>query len=268
MDSKEIYETIEKQFTAWAKNTGAENFILGISGGKDSTVVAMLLASIFGKEHVHGVMLPSGVQSDIQDSEDVIRILGINRHIINIGTAVNDIIAQIPDASYDTKTNLPARIRMASIFAIGQTVNARMINTCNLSEDTVGYATIFGDCAGCFAPIQELTVTEVIELGKWIIENKLEYLWDMESMKNGKHPDAERLMALVNKTPVDGLQPLTDEEKLGFTYAALDGFIRKNEGSDEFKAKIRSIYKKNLFKLEIVNMPKVHFGIKNFVTEG
>lgn len=268
-DPAAAYETIKTQFTKWADETYAENFVLGVSGGKDSTVVAMLLASIFGKDKVHGVMLPAGVQSDIQDSEDVIRILGIHRHIINIGEAQNAILSQIENASYDTKTNLPARLRMSTIFAVGQTVNARMINTCNLSEDMVGYATIFGDCAGCFAPIQNLTVSEVVALGDWMVENKLEFLWDDDSVKSAEHPDATRLHNLIHKTPIDGLQPLSDEDKLGFTYASLDAFIRKNEGTEEFKAKIRNIYNKNKFKLEIVNMPKVVFDdMKNFVIEG
>lgn len=266
---EDAYNNIKNSITKWAKKTGAVNFVVGISGGKDSTVVAMLLASIFGPEHVYGVMLPSGVQSDIQDSEDVIRILGINRMLVNIGDAQVSILNQLDNVSYDCRTNLPARLRMSTLFAVGQCVNGRVINTCNLSEDVCGYATLFGDNAGTYAPIQGLTVTEIRKLGKWLIQNKINFMWDrgtMLDMADGKeHPDMTRLSELVYKTPVDGLQPLTDEEKLGFTYADLDKFIREDIGSDEFKAKIRDIYKKNKFKLDIVQLEQPKWNYPNHV---
>lgn len=249
------YNIIELHMRNWARQTNTNKFILGISGGKDSTVVAMLLASIFGPENVYGVLLPCGEQKDISDSFDVASILKIHSNIINIGDAFDSIINQVPKATYDTKTNLPARLRMAAIFALGQTVNAKMINTCNLSEDMVGYATLFGDCSGCYAPIQNLTVTEIRWLGKWIIDNKLKL----------EGADRERMIGLIDKVPVDGLQPLSDEEKLGFTYDELDAFIRLNKGTDEFKAKIREIYQKNKFKLDIVNLQRPYFPYNNFV---
>ena len=295
------FANIETHMKTWAWQTNAKNFVVGISGGKDSTVVAMLLCAIFGKERVYGVMMPQDHQCDIQDSIDVCNILGIRHTTVDIGDSVSVITAQIwekrndKNGIYPTKDmeiNLPARIRMATLHAIGQCVDGRVINTSNLSEDMVGYATQFGDNAGAYAPLQGLTVTEVMALGNYVADmmfGKVEYV----KSKDGKGilvtGDGEpivvegntkitglytikevrgRLHTLIHKTPVDGLQSLTDEQRLGFTYADLDKFIRLNEGSDEFKAMIREKYKKNKFKLEIVQMPQPDFSyLNNFVKD-
>ena len=257
------FANIETHMKMWAELTNAKNFVVGISGGKDSTVVAMLLCAIFGKERVYGVMMPQGVQSDIQDSIDVCDILGIHRTIVNIDNSVDALTSQIwqnrSDSgiypSKDMEINLPARIRMSTLHAIGQCVDGRVINTSNLSEDMVGYATQFGDNAGAYAPLQGLTVTEVKELGKYLI--------DVLGISV-----ATLMTSLIDKTPVDGLQAQSDEERLGFTYADLDKFIRLNEGSDEFKEMIRKKYKQNKFKLEIVQMPQPDFSyLPNFVKD-
>lgn len=276
--AKSLYITIKRYMSCWARETNAKNFVVGISGGKDSTVVAMLLCAIFGKERVYGVMMPQGEQSDIQDSIDVCNILGIHQTTVNIGGSVSAITDEIyknrsKSGIYLTKDmdiNLPARIRMATLHAIGQCVDGRVINTSNLSEDMVGYATQFGDNAGAYAPIQGLTVTEVRELGKYLIdvldidENKMYSPQNIVDCASDRY----KLQTLIYKTPVDGLQSQTDEERLGFTYADLDRFIRFNEGSDEFKAMIREKYKKNKFKLEIVQMPQPDFSyLNNFVKE-
>lgn len=283
------FANIETHMKMWAEQTNAKNFVVGISGGKDSTVVAMLLCAIFGKERVYGVMMPQDYQNDIMDSIDVCRILGIRHTTVNVGDSVSTITSQIwekrndENGIYPTKDmeiNLPARIRMSTLHAIGQCVDGRVINTSNLSEDMVGYATQFGDNAGAYAPLQGLTVTEVIQLG--------DYLAEIMDLNDGKHytsvkqtiPGAskplipkpimgeERIIELIHKTPVDGLQAQTDEERLGFTYADLDKFIRFNEGSDEFKALIRKKYTQNKFKLEIVQMPQPDFSyLPNFVKD-
>ena len=294
------FANIETHMKMWAELTNAKNFVVGISGGKDSTVVAMLLCAIFGKERVYGVMMPQGEQSDIQDSMDVCSILGIHPITIDVGESVASITSQIwyhrsESGIYPTKDmeiNLPARIRMSTLHAIGQCVNGRVINTSNLSEDMVGYATQFGDNAGAYAPLQGLTVTEVMALGDYVADmmfGKVEYV----KSKDGKGilvtGDGEpivvggntkiaglytvkevrgRLHTLIHKTPVDGLQSQTDEERLGFTYADLDKFIRLDEGTDEFKALIRKKFKQNKFKLEIVQMPQPDFSyLPNFVKD-
>ena len=275
------FANIETHMKTWAWQTNAQNFVVGISGGKDSTVVAMLLCAIFGKERVYGVMMPQGEQSDIQDSIDVCSILGIRSTTVNVGGSVAAITDEIyknrsKSGIYPTKDmdiNLPARIRMATLHAIGQCVDGRVINTSNLSEDMVGYATQFGDNAGAYAPLQGLTVTEVKELGKYLID-----VLGLDKTYNPFTPILltetqckemsykKRLIELIDKTPVDGLQAQSDEERLGFTYADLDKFIRLDEGSVEFKEMIRKKYKQNKFKLEIVQMPQPDFSyLPNFV---
>ena len=166
--------------------------------------------------------------------------------------------------------NLPARIRMSTLHAIGQCVDGRVINTSNLSEDMVGYATQFGDNAGSYAPLQGLTVTEVKALGIYLIDvvDIDENRWYRPQNIIDCSSDRYTLRHLINKTPVDGLQAQTDEERLGFTYAALDKFIRFNEGSDEFKSLIKKKYQQNKFKLEIVQMPQPDFSyLPNFVKD-
>ena len=273
------FANIETHMKTWAWQTNAKNFVVGISGGKDSTVVAMLLCAIFGKERVYGVMMPQGEQSDIQDSIDVCSILGIRHTTVNVGGSVAAITDEIyknrsKSGIYPTKDmdiNLPARIRMSTLHAIGQCVNGRVINTSNLSEDMVGYATQFGDNAGAYAPLQGLTVTEVKELGKYLIE--VLGVEDKEYSAPALNryvsiPNKKRLIELIDKTPVDGLQEQTDEERLGFTYADLDKFIRLDEGSYDFKEMIRKKYKQNKFKLEIVQMPQPDFSyLPNFVKD-
>ena len=263
------FANIETHMKMWAEQTNAKNFVVGISGGKDSTVVAMLLCVIFGRERVYGVMMPQGEQSDIEDSIDVCNILGIHQTTVDIVDSVNAITYRIWNErkntgiypTEDMEINLPARIRMSVLHAVGQCVDGRVVNTSNLSEDMVGYATQFGDNAGAYAPLQGLTVTEVKELGKYLI--KVLSIEDTDM-----YIPITRLIELIDKTPVDGLQAQSDEERLGFTYANLDKFIRLNEGSDEFKEIIRKKYKQNKFKLEIVQMPQPDFSyLPNFVKD-
>ena len=275
------FANIETHMKMWAEQTNAKNFVVGISGGKDSTVVAMLLCAIFGKERVYGVMMPQDYQNDLIDSIDVCQILGIHYTSVNIGDSVSAITSQVWDKrkesgiypTKDMEINLPARIRMSTLHAIGQCVDGRVINTSNLSEDMVGYATQFGDNAGAYAPLQGLTVTEVKELGKYLIKmlfGEFDELSDEDVIcKNYKERSyVKRLIELVDKTPVDGLQEQTDEERLGFTYADLDKFIRLDEGSYDFKEMIRKKYKQNKFKLEIVQMPQPDFSyLPNFVKD-
>lgn len=278
------YATIETHLKTWAAITNADKFVIGISGGKDSTVVAALLVSIFGKERVHGVLMPQGTQSDIHDSFDVVKILGISHSTINIGESVSAITKQIWDRrtmdnvypSMDMEINLPARIRMSVLHAVGQCISGRVINTSNLSEDMVGYATQFGDNAGAYAPIQGLTVTEVKQLGKYVASLLLDRgkLGDvavkerMPDMSWQTYPvdGYKRLIELIDKTPADGLQAQTDEERLGITYKQIDDFIRLNKGDDDIKIKILQKYNANKFKLEIVQMPQPDFSyLPNFV---
>lgn len=237
---KWAYEQISTQWDAWIDKNGIskdQKWVVAISGGKDSTVVAALAVKKFGRFNVIGVTLPCDGQKDFSDSLKVLEFLGIKHVSIDIGDSVHSILNGIEnnsiDVSYDTKTNLPARVRMATTFAVAQSVGGMVLNTCNLTESILGYCTLFGDDCGSYAPIKELTVTEVIALGDWLGIPK----------------------ALTHKTPIDGLQPLTDEEKLGMKYSEVDETIRNGGDQYGIREKIRDMYKKNNFKNVIVNVP-------------
>ena len=206
--------------------------VVGISGGKDSSVVAALCVEALGKDRVIGVLMPNGEQSDIEYSKMLVDFLDITRITCNIEGAVNEVLESfegVVSPTPQTTTNLPARIRMATLYAISQSVNGRVANTCNLSENWVGYCSKFGDAAGDFSPLENLTVTEVKAIGR----------------------ELGLPSELVDKIPTDGLCGKTDEDNLGFTYAELDAYIRDGiEPSEEVKAKIDSMHEKNLFKLQ------------------
>lgn len=208
------------------------NAVVGISGGKDSSVVAALCVEALGKDKVIGVLMPQGNQPDIDYSRMLCEHLGIRNYTIDIYAACRSIKEGVEDSigswSEQSNTNLPARIRMATLYAVSQTVNGRVANTCNFSEDYVGYATRYGDGAGDFSPLGQLTVTEVKAIGREL-----------------GLPDV-----LIDKVPTDGLCGKTDEENLGFSYDVLDKYITTGEiENQEVKEKIDSMHKKNLFKL-------------------
>ena len=209
--------------------------VVGISGGKDSSVVAALCVKALGKDRVIGVLMPNGEQRDIDMARKLVDFLDIMNFEVNIKDAVDGVLRNLPMNAYDvseqTITNLPARIRMATLYAISQSMYGRVANTCNLSEDWVGYATKYGDAAGDFSPLSQLTVTEVKAIGR----------------------ELGLPSELVDKTPTDGLCGKTDEDNLGSTYAELDTYIRDGiEPSKEVKAKIDSMHEKNLFKLQLM----------------
>lgn len=208
--------------------------VIGISGGKDSSVVAALCAEALGRDRVVGVMMPNGEQPDIDDSIHLITTLEIRYVCVNIHGAVQSLLEQVGfnmDVLEQTKVNLPARIRMATLYAVAQSLpsGGRVANTCNRSEDYVGYSTKFGDSAGDFSPLSNLMVDEVIQIGHEL--GLPEYL--------------------VDKTPSDGLCGKSDEENLGFTYAQLDEYITTGtSGDQEIDTKIQWLHDKNLHKLQ------------------
>lgn len=236
---------IKDYFEAAPEGTKA---ILGMSGGKDSTVSAALLCKALGADRVIGVSMPQGGQS-LNDADKICEHLGMKMYTVNVGEACEGLLHGIEAAGEELSKasvqNIPPRVRMTTLYAIGQTHNARVVNTCNLSEDYIGYATKFGDGAGDFSLLANLTVTEVLAIGDCL---DLPYEW-------------------VHKTPDDGLpHSCPDEEKIGFTYAELDiyirtgvapeGYVHGNEAEGLKKDKIDRMHRNNLHKL----LPMPAFG--------
>lgn len=242
-NAKEVKDQVVQWIRDWFEENGPGcNAVLGVSGGKDSSIVAALCVEALGKDRVIGVTMPNGVQKDISDSMLLINHLGIRHCNVNIGDtyqalmgAVREQLATIgTEVSDQTVINMPPRLRMTAVYAVSQSLNGRVANTCNLSEDWVGYSTRYGDAAGDFAPLGGLTVQEVLAVG----------------MELGLPKE------LVYKTPSDGLCGKTDEDSLGFTYAVLDKYIRTGVCDDpDTKARIDRKHKLNLFKMK----PIPHF---------
>ena len=239
---------VTKDCILWIKNWFEKNgpgcnAVIGISGGKDSTIVAKLCVEALGADRVIGVMMPNGVQKDISDSIKVCKLLGIKNYTINIENSVNTILKEMNESGIEiteqTRTNLPARIRMSTLYAVSQSNNGRVSNNCNKSEDIMGYSTRYGDAAGDFSPLSGLTTVEIVAIGDYL----------------GLPYD------LVHKTPIDGLNTnadgsyVTDEQSMGVSYDDIHKYVRmRNELSQETIDYISGREKKNLFKLQL--MPK------------
>ena len=244
-NAKEVKNRGVQWIRDWFEANGKGcNAVIGISGGKDSSIVAGLCVEALGKDRVIGVTMPNGVQKDIADSMKLINHLGIKHCCVNIGETYNALMAEVKkelgtldkDIANQTVINMPPRLRMTALYAISQSMSGRVANTCNLSEDWVGYSTRYGDAAGDFSPLGGLTVQEVKAIGK----------------------ELGLPIELVEKTPSDGLCGKSDEDNLGFTYATLDKYIRTGVCEDSaIKAKIDDKHANNLFKLE----PIPHFSL-------
>ena len=232
-DAKTATENCVKWIRDFFEENGKGcNAVLGISGGKDSSVTAAICVRALGADRVIGVLMPNGEQADIDMAHLLCDHLGIKNYVVNIQDAVRGLKEAIPfELGEQSIVNLPPRIRMATVYAVSQSMNGRVANTCNLSEDWVGYSTRYGDAAGDFAPLANFTVQEVKAIGREL-----------------GLPDV-----LVNKPPIDGLCGKTDEDNLGFTYAVLDRYIRTGEIDDkETKELIDRKHRMNEFKMKMM----------------
>lgn len=234
-DAKDACEKVIKWIQDFFEENGKGcNAVIGISGGKDSSIAAALCVRALGTDRVIGVLMPCGEQSDIDMAQLLVEHLNIKHYVINIKDARDGLMANMPEGieiSSQTLINVSPRIRMTALYAISQSLNGRVCNTCNLSEDWVGYSTRYGDAAGDFSPLSDFTVTELKEIGHYL---GLPY-------------------ELVEKVPSDGLCGKTDEDNLGFTYAVLDKYIRTGVCEDiKTKELIDKKHKQNLFKLQLM----------------
>ena len=236
----------------WIKDYFKDNpdgkAIIGISGGKDSTIAAALCVEALGADRVIGVLMPNGKQNDIYDSYEVMARLQLQYHVVNINAACEGLYKFLADAIFLSggekairentmiTTNTPARLRMATLYAVAALYpNSRVVNTCNRSEDYVGYSTKYGDAAGDFSPLGNLTVREVLEIG--------------DELGLPEH--------LVHKAPSDGMCGKTDEDNLGFTYEQLDDYILGTAAVDEeVVEKIEKLHKATRHKY--MPMPTFH----------
>lgn len=231
------YKPLHDEVVDWIKDFFNENgpdckAVVGISGGKDSSVVAALCVEALGKDRVFGVLMPQGEQADIEDSKKLVQFLGINYIVANINGAYqslkNEIKVGLNDHwSKQSSFNLPPRLRMATLYAVAQTINGRVANTSNLSESYIGWSTRWGDSVGDFAPLRYLTTDEVVEIGRVC-----------------GLPEE-----LLIKAPADGLTGNTDEENFGFTYEQLNNYIKNHTSGDlQIDEKIEQMHKKSEFK--------------------
>ena len=218
-------ENVITNITNWIKDYFVNNgpdckAIIGISGGKDSTVTAALLVKALGKNRVIGVKMPQGNQHDI----DVANVCESLYHAIDEGYDFDSTVKNNPQVT----SNSPARVRMTVLYAIAALEHGRVANTCNRSEDFIGYSTKFGDAAGDFSVLSEYTVSEVRQIGKALgIPNEF-----------------------IFKAPEDGLSGKTDEDNLGFTYGELDHFLlRGHYPSYDVYKNIEERHKRNLHKI-------------------
>ncbi|MBO6014147.1 MAG: NAD(+) synthase [Oscillospiraceae bacterium] len=231
------YDAITRGCVEWIRGWFAENgpaspAVIGISGGKDSSVVAALCKEALGRDRVFGVMMPNSVQPDINYSRLLVEHLDIPHAEVNIAESVlgvrNSVLAAGLAFTDQMTINLPPRIRMTTLYAVSQCMNGRVSNNCNRSENYVGYSTVFGDAAGDFSPLANLTVTEVKQVGRCL---------GLPEM-------------FVEKPPSDGLTDRTDEDNFGFTYEDMDTYILTGFCPDEeIRERIDRRHKANLFKL-------------------
>ena len=255
--TNEILEKTTVNIVEWIKksmvNSGGNKAVIGISGGKDSSVTAALCVKALGKENVIGVLMPDGIQRDISDSEELCNFLDIKRTRVNIENMTKNFLESlngiedeiVPSISAQTRLNLPPRVRMTLLYAISQSIdNSRVVNTSNISEDWVGYATLYGDTTGAFSPLGMLTSDEVIQIGDFL---------GLPSR-------------FLHKKPSDGLTGKTDEDVFGFTYEVLNRYIREGICEDEIiKKKIDDMHRYSRHKFLTIPMfqPFLPIGAKD-----
>lgn len=247
-DTKVVKNDCVQWIRDWMTQNGDGcNCVVGISGGTDSSVVAALCVEAFGKDSVLGVLMPCGIQKDIDVAQELCEFLDIHSVTINIGDTVKSLLGSINSTlgsvSQQTLINLPARVRMTTLYGVSQTVNGRVINTSNLSEDWIGFSTRYGDSVGDASPLSKLTKQEVKAIGR-----------ELGLPEN-----------FIEKVPADGLCGKTDEENFGFSYEVLDKYIREGVIDDvQAQERIEELHFKNGFKMQPMPVFYPHNGLSSY----
>ena len=229
-----IVETL-KQHSISIGFTG--DFVVGLSGGIDSALVAELAVEALGPSRVHGLILPSNTTSE--KSVELAMQLGSSLEIdvqgLPIGKLVDDFTANFEknmhcEAKGLTKGNIAARMRMISLMAASNEFGWKVLNTGNRTEAMLGYCTLFGDTVGEFSPIGDIFKTEVYQLAELVnIISKAE---------NG----AEKIPQEIITRPATAelMEGQTDEAEIGANYATIDrilwGRFVQEMTVDEFEA--------------------------------
>lgn len=231
-NSNETKDKLIKWIQTYFKENGSYNTkaVVGMSGGKDSTIVAKLCVEALGKDRVIGVLMPDGNKKDYDLTLEICKALNIKiitMDIKDIRTEMLNALRNQLSISEQAKINIPPRIRTSLLYGIASSVGGRVANTSNYSEKYVGYCTKFGDNVGDFSPLGNLTCLQVIEIGKALgLDDKY-----------------------ILKTPEDGLSGKTDEENLGFTYQDLENHLSNNLKNQEVETLIKEKHQLALHKI-------------------
>lgn len=222
MNPNQMYWECVESLKEYARNAGFSDCVIGLSGGMDSALVAVMCVDAFGAQHVHGYMMPGPYSTDhsLTDARELAQNLGIEAQVISIlepFEAFKKVLAQPCGGELKglANENTQARCRMVCLMAMSNQYGWMLVNTGNKSEAMMGYSTLYGDTAGAFAPIGGLYKTTVYQVARARNE---------EAASKGEAPPIPD--HVFTKPPSAELSPDQEDEKsLGIDYASLDRIL-------------------------------------------
>ena len=175
MKAGDKYQACVDALAAYAKGVGFSQVVIGLSGGIDSSVTAVMAVDAFGAKNVHGVLLPGPYSTghSIDDALTLAENLGIESHTVSICEPF-EAFEQVIRKSYKEKLeglaseNTQARCRMVILMALSNANRWMLVNTGNKSEAAMGYSTLYGDTAGAFSPTGDLYKSEMYDVARYI----------------------------------------------------------------------------------------------------
>jgi NAD+ synthase (glutamine-hydrolysing) len=229
---EEVYRALVLGLGDYVRKNGFREVVIGLSGGIDSAFVAVLAVDALGPEAVRVLAMPSPYSSpaSLEDAREVARRLGVRLDVLAIDETFDAYRSVLADtfaglAEDVTEENLQARIRGNLLMAVSNKLGSLVLATGNKSEYAVGYATLYGDMAGGFAPIKDVPKTLVYELARW---------------RNANGPGEPIPEPVLAKAPSAELRPgQLDTDSLP-PYEALDpiveAYVEDDLGVDEIVA--------------------------------